>query len=102
MRENSATPEVSLPPGAEDDRTDHWEPAQDGKLAYRLVWSGPFGPTEIGLRVVVVQFADGTIGIEGDDAPLVHFGQEVFSPAEARLLATEILRAADLAEEWVR
>lgn len=77
-----------------------WEPLASGESYYRLVWSPTF-ETSLEVRAVVTQFSDGSIGTEGDDAPLVYIvGCEEFLPGDARAIAASIIRAADLADRW--
>lgn len=96
--------DIPLPPGADvdPDSVDDWQPAEDGRRAYRLVWSKPYEPC-LDIRVVVVQFDDGSIA-DGDDhpddAPLVYIGASDFLTEDARAIAASIIRAADLADEW--
>ncbi|PQP38799.1 hypothetical protein [Mycolicibacterium austroafricanum] len=83
---------------------DDWQPAYEDKRVYRLVWSKPFEPDSgLDIRVVVVQFDDGSIADgddDPDDAPLVYIGGSDFHPDDARALAASITRAADLADQW--
>lgn len=106
---NTITPfnEVALPPGADPTWVDEWALHDDG-IAYRLVWSRPMpgwskpvpGFSDEDVRIVVTQFADGSIGTSGDDAPVVYCGQADHTPSSARLLAQSLVTAADLADEW--
>lgn len=95
---------IALPPGADSNPefVDDWQPAEDGRRAYRLVWSKPHEPC-LDIRVVVVQFDDGVIA-DGDDnpddAPLVYIGGSDFVSDDARAIAQSIIRAADLADKW--
>lgn len=94
--------DIPVPEGADDPHVDDWQPAFEDKPVYRLVWSKPFD-SSLDLRVVVVQYEDGTIAdgdVDPDDAPLVHIASSDYSPTDARALAASILRAADLAEQW--
>ena len=93
--------EIQLPDGADPD-VDDWQPAENGKRPYRLVWSPPYEPC-LDIRVVVVQFDDGSIADgedDSDDCPLVYISNTDFHPDDARNLAASILRAADLADQW--
>lgn len=93
--------DIPVPEGADHD-VDDWQPAENGKRRYRLVWSPPYEPC-LDIRVVVVQFDDGTVADgndDPDDHPLVYIGGTDFLPVDARELAASILRAADLAEHW--
>lgn len=99
--------DVAPPPGADLTWIDEWAPHDD--TLYRLVWSKAVGGwskpvpgfSDEDVRVVVTQFADGSIGASGDDAPLVYCGQDDYTPTEARLLAKALVAAADLADEWI-
>lgn len=95
--------------GADPAWGDGWEGHAGG--VYRLVWSLPLplgapwkqpnpGWADNDVRVVVTQFADGTVGTGGDDKPLVYVGQESFSPESARALSAALLAAAGLADQW--
>lgn len=94
---------IPLPPGA-DPNVDDWQPAEKGKPVYRLVWSEPFERASgLDIRIVVVQFDDGTIADgadDPDDHPLVYIGGSDLLPDDARAIAASIIRAADLADEW--
>ncbi|TQK27894.1 hypothetical protein [Arthrobacter sp. SLBN-53] len=98
------TADIPLPPGADSnpDCLDDWQPTEDGRRNYRLIWSPSYEPC-LDIRVVVVQFDDGSIA-DGDDnpddAPLVYVGGSDFLPEDARAIAQSIIRAADLADEW--
>lgn len=85
----------ALPAGADVDPelNDDWQPE-----GYRCVWTPPVGPECI--RGVVIQYADGSIGTEGSDAPLVYIGASEYTPAVARSVADSIHGAADLIESW--
>lgn len=101
---DSLGPQVALPPDADDTDIDEWQPDEDGKPAYRLVWSRSYNPQRFDIRVVVVQFEDGSIADgkdDPDDAPLVYIGGDEHLPADARAIAAAITRAADLADRWV-
>jgi hypothetical protein len=94
--------DVALPDGADPDMMADttWEaPATTGGQHYRCVWSPSFEPC-LEIRAVVTQFADGTIGTEYDDAPLVYIGCDDFHPDDARAIAKSINAAADLADRW--
>lgn len=99
MTTTNPTPDIPFPPGADPDYTEGWEPAENGKSAYRLVWSKPFDAITR-IRAVVVQYADGTVATEGDDAPLVYLGSDDFLPDDARAIAQTLVDAADLADKW--
>ena len=95
------TTNIQLPEGADPD-VDDWQPAEHGKKAYRLIWSPSFEPC-LDIRVVVVQFDDGSIADgedDPDDCPLVYISNSDFHPDDARALAASIVRAADLADQW--
>ncbi len=68
------------------------------------MWSKPFEPDSgLDIRVVVVQFEDGTIADgedDPDDAALVYLANSDYHPEDARALAASIIRAADLADQW--
>jgi hypothetical protein len=96
-------PEVALPPGADSthQHPDEWEPHEDADHpAYRCVWSQAFHQAA-DIRAVVVQFADGRIASEGQDAPLIYINGDDYLPDDARAVATAIVAAADLADQWV-
>lgn len=106
MRKNSATPDLIatplLPPGADPNLADEWEREQDGKSAYRMFWSKPYD-TRLDVRVVAIQLPDGTVvdrDTTPEDAPLVYIASDDYTPDDARKLATAILAAADLADQW--
>lgn len=105
MRKNSATAiagpkPVPLPAGADTNaELDEWQPGEDACPSYRCVWS-PTLSCDQDIRVVAVQYADGMIAAEGEDAPMVYIGHIEYKPATARRIATAILEAADLAERW--
>ncbi len=94
----------SLPPGADPNPLDGWEPNIDGKPDYRRVWSAPYEPSsELDIRVAGIQFCDGTIANgEGDpdDAPLVYINGRDLHPDHARAIAQALLETADLADPW--
>ncbi|UHJ58027.1 hypothetical protein LT337_15620 [Mycolicibacterium fortuitum] len=49
---------------------------------------------------MVVQWGDGTIATEGDDAPLVYINASSYSPDEARTIAEGIRKVADQVDRW--
>jgi hypothetical protein len=95
-------PDVALPDGADlTHMDDEWESAEDGRLAYRCVWSKSFDDSpDADIRAVVIQFDDGTIATDGADAPLVYIHGSDYLPEDARKIAEAIVRAANLADQW--
>jgi hypothetical protein len=94
--------EVALPAGA-DTESDDWY--TDEGVTQRLVWSRPMPlPEHLAtndIRVVVLQYSDGTIvNAKGDDEPLVYHGCSDYTIDDARTVAQALLTAADLADTW--
>ena len=90
----------ALPPGADPEGADDdWQPALDGFPSYRCVWSPPIN-SDLDIRAVVIQYADGRIETEGDDAPLVYIGADHYATDKARWIAQKLLEVADLADRW--
>ena len=96
---NFAIPDCALPVGADAGYTDSWQPPYKSDPAYRCVWSRAFDDVN-DIRTVVVQYADGTIATESNNAPMVFLGGNGFHPDEARVMAGALLAAADLADQW--
>src|SRR5690349_13229993 len=101
-RQMTAPTTTDLPAGADPENSDYWDTSD--AVAYRLIWSRPQPlPDELArenVRAVVVQYADGRIATDGDDAPLVYCGGSDYSVTTARALGNALLAAADLADEW--
>lgn len=91
--------DAQLPAGVEATDVDPWEPAGVDYPEYRMFWSKSLH-AKLWVRVVGVQYADGSVAATGSDAPLVYIEHNEFTPRAVRDLAAALLAAADLAEEW--
>ncbi len=94
-----------LPHGADPDQVEDWETEKSGEstTTSRLVWSTPILPEQAGVGVCVVasQRPDGSIIAEDDiEGPLIYVGNDDYTLGDARMLATALVQAADLADQW--
>ncbi|MFL0276986.1 hypothetical protein [Mycobacterium sp. SMC-19] len=96
---------VPQPPGADPGHTDEFETDDTTGITSRCVWSPTFelpAPLpDLGIRVGAVQLDDGTLVIEGPEAPRIFADSGNYSAADARALAGALLAAADLTDQWV-
>lgn len=96
MMPETATSAVPLPEGANPEDADEWSGLDND--TYRCVWTRTHENYDI--RGVVVQWSDGTIATEDDDAPLVYIGADDYHPDDARVIAAAIVRVADQVDAW--
>ncbi|MED5815730.1 hypothetical protein VST63_25505 [Mycolicibacterium sp. 050232] len=96
----STHPAWPLPLGADPDNSEDWQEATPTEPAYRCVWTPAAAGPETDIRGVVVQWGDGTIATEGDDAPLVYINASCYQPDEAREIADAIRTVADQVDRW--
>jgi hypothetical protein len=91
---------IPLPNHADPQTADEWQVDRTGDSpTYRCVWSTPFSEDH-NIRVVGVQWTDGSLCTEGPDAPSVYMDHEPLPTNEARALAAALNAAADLADQW--
>lgn len=91
----------ALPVGADDNPEfgADWQPGLDDGTFYRVVWT-PDIDVENDIRGGAVQYDDGSIVAEGDDAPLVYISCLEYSPDDARRIADGIRAVADQLDVW--